>query len=110
MLDTQYRVRGLDILAFPCNQFFWREYGTSEEIIRYTQKRGVNFKVFEMVRVNGSRTCELYKFLRKKSQLDRTKIGLNFGKFLVDREGNVFNYYGPLTNPLEIVEDIEKLL
>ena len=110
MLDTQYRSRGLEILAFPCNQFFWREYGTAAEIISYTQKRGVNFKIFEMINVNGKRTCELYRFLRKTSQLDSKQIGLNFGKFLVDRNGNVFKYYGPLTNPLEFVDDIEKLL
>jgi len=110
MMDAQYRTKGLEILAFPCNQFFWREYGTAQEIIDYTQRRGVMFKIFQMVNVNGRRACELYKYLRKHSQLDSTQIGLNFGKFLVDRNGNVVRYFGPLTNPFDIVQDIEKLL
>lgn len=107
MLDTQYRSRGLEILAFPCNQFFWREYSERESIKNYLIKRGVNFHIFEKVEVNGRNSCELYKYLRKNSILNSRKIGMNFCKFLVDRNGEVFGYYGMLTNPVQLINDIE---
>ena len=110
LLDKQYRSRGLVVMAFPCNQFYSREFDTAQQIKDYLSKAGVTFKIFEKIDVNGDTACDLYKFLRKYSQLDSTQIGLNFGKFLIDRQGNVFKYYGPLTNPVEIVSDIEKIL
>jgi glutathione peroxidase len=109
-LDAQYRSKGLVILGFPCNQFFWREYGSSREIKEYITKKGILFRMFDKVDVNGSNTCDLYKYLRKNSELKSTKIGLNFGKFLVDKNGLVYRYYGPLTKPMEFLDDIKKLL
>lgn len=110
MLHNQYRGKGFEVLAFPCNQFFWREFKTPEQIIRYTQRLNINFTVFEKINVNGNNTCELFKYLRKFSQLKGTKIGLNYGKFLIDRNGKVFKYYKPLVDPLSIVQDIDGLL
>ena len=60
--------------------------------------------------VNGRYSCDLYKFLRKNSELDSTQIGLNFGKFLVNREGKVIRYYGPLSSPVDFIDEIESLL
>ena len=97
-------------MGFPWNQIYSRELDTAQQIKDHVAKAGVTFKIFEKINVNGKNACDLYKFLRKYSQLDSTQIGLNFGKFLIDRQGNVFKYYGPLTNPVEIVSDIEKIL
>lgn len=110
ILYNQYRDKGLEVLAFPCNQFFWREFKTPEQIIRYIRRLNISFTIFEKINVNGKNACELFKFLRKNSQLKGTKIGLNYGKFLVDRNGKVFKYYKPLVDPFDMVEDIRSLL
>ncbi len=38
------------------------------------------------------------------------QIPWNFAKFLVNHEGKVVGFYGPKTNPQEMLPDIEKLL
>ena len=40
-LNQAYGARGLQILAFPCNQFLKQESGTSEEILAGARGRGV---------------------------------------------------------------------
>lgn len=42
--------KGLEILAFPCNQFGEQEPGSNEEIQIFTQNFGVNFPVFGKVK------------------------------------------------------------
>lgn len=37
-------------------------------------------------------------------------MGWNYGKFLLDREGRVYGYYGPRTSPEDLEADIKKLL
>ena len=46
--------------------------------------------MFEKVKVKGNDAHDLFKFLRKHSNLDGGNIGWNFGKFLVRRDGEVF--------------------
>lgn len=110
MLDNQYREKGLEILAFPCSQFFGREFSNSEEIIKYIENRGIKFRVFEKSEVNGDHSCEIYKYLRKMSKLNSKHLQVNFAKFLLNREGQVVSYHGVLTHPLELINEIEALL
>ncbi|CAG0891392.1 unnamed protein product [Darwinula stevensoni] len=57
---------GLRILAFPCNQFGGQEPGTNAEIKEFAAKYGVEFDMFEKIKVNGDDAHELWKFLKKK--------------------------------------------
>jgi glutathione peroxidase len=41
--------KGLEILAFPCNQFGEQEPGTPDEIKMFTQNLGINFPMFSKV-------------------------------------------------------------
>jgi len=44
----QYKDKGFEILAFPCNQFGEQEPGTNEEIKNFcSSKYDVNFKLFD---------------------------------------------------------------
>ncbi len=53
LYDT-YQSQGLDILAFPCNQFAQQEPGGVEEIELVCRINwGVTFPVFQKIRVNG---------------------------------------------------------
>ena len=109
-LHGKYMAKGLVILGFPCNQFMGQESGECPMILDFAHGYGVEFQLFDKVEVNGPNACELFKFLRANSRLKGSKIGWNFGKFLISREGNVHNYYGPRTNPAELIPDIERLL
>jgi glutathione peroxidase len=102
--------KGLEILAFPCNQFMRQEPGTDEQIEAFARGFGAKFRIFSKVKVNGKEASDLYKYLRLNSNLKGETIGWNFGKFLVDRNGVIIKYYGTRTNPLEIEPDIIKLL
>ncbi|CAG9332872.1 unnamed protein product [Blepharisma stoltei] len=110
-LYSRYAEKALCILGFPCNQFFWQESGSHEEIKDHVRNfLNAKFDLFSKVEVNGKKACEMYKFLRQKSKLKGKRIGWNFGKFLIDKEGNIVNYYGPRTNPLSFEQDIVALL
>jgi glutathione peroxidase len=60
--------------------------------------------------VNGKHANDVFKFLRLNSRLRGKKICWNFGKFLVDRQGNVVEYYGFSRFPLEMTRNIESSL
>jgi glutathione peroxidase len=109
-IDNQYRAQGLEILAFPCNQFLRQEPGTDEQIEKFVREKGANFKVFSKINVNGKSASDLFKFLRLHSNLDGGKIGWNFGKFVVNRDASAIEYYGPRKDPIEIVEQFRKFL
>ena len=52
----QYKDKGFEILAFPCNQFGEQEPGTNEEIKNFcSSKFDVSFKLFDKIDVNGNR-------------------------------------------------------
>ena len=64
-LHKEYRDRGFQILAFPCNQFLKQEPGNAEDIKSYAiGKHGAEFPIFEKTQVNGDNTCDVYKYLR----------------------------------------------
>ena len=59
-LYEKYHDKGLEILAFPCNQFGEQEPGTDEEIDIFTRNYGVNFPVFSKVSTIKCLCCLLY--------------------------------------------------
>jgi glutathione peroxidase len=109
----EYKDKGLEILAFPCNQFGNQEPGSNEEIYNFcSTKYNVTFPLFSKIDVNGSNAHELYIYLKEKAPgiLGTEAIKWNFTKFLVDRDGNVIKRYAPQDNPKKIIEDIKKYL
>jgi len=65
-LHEKYHSQGLEILAFPCNQFGSQEPGTPEEIRAFVDKYGVKFQMFEKIDVNGPTSHPLFVFLKNK--------------------------------------------
>ncbi|XP_042428891.1 probable glutathione peroxidase 2 isoform X3 [Zingiber officinale] len=100
----KYKDEGLEILAFPCNQFGSQEPGTNEEIKETVCTRfKAEFPIFDKVEVNGKNAAPLYKFLKsKKGGFLGNRIKWNFTKFLVDKDGTVVERYLPITSPLKI--------
>lgn len=112
-LYEEFREQGLEILAFPSNQFMNQEPLSDEEIADFCQLNyGVSFPVFKKVDVNGKDAHPLFKFLKKEAPglLGSQSIKWNFTKFLVGRDGSPVKRYAPSTKPEEIKSDIEKYL
>ena len=116
-LHEKYRDQGLEILAFPCNQFMWQEHRCELEIKTFvTKKFGASFKLFAKIQVNGPNCHPLFKYLRAGSILYDPKkktfqeIPWNFAKFLVNSEGKVLKMYEPPVKPEVIEKELESLL
>ena len=103
-LHAEFKEHGLEIFAFPCNQFGQSEKGTPQEINDFAKGLGVEFPIFQKMDVNGGLCHPVYNFVRSNSELFDRKSKLtgeipgNFSKFLIDRHGHVVRYYG--TKPI----------
>lgn len=105
--------QGLEILAFPCNNFGNQEPGSNEVIKTFAEARGAKYPVFGKLQCdNGDSTHPLYQFLKGSLPNGLLGNGLkwNFAKFLCDKDGVPLKRYFPVSSPLSIVPDIEELL
>ena len=111
-LHQEYAEQGLEILAFPCNQFGNQEPGDAEEIKNFCSLNyDVSFPLMAKIDVNGDAADPLWKHLKsEKSGLLGSRIKWNFTKFLVDRDGNVVARHGPAVKPEQLKSEIEDLL
>ncbi|MEK9543253.1 MAG: glutathione peroxidase, partial [Luminiphilus sp.] len=112
-LQAQFKDRGFEVLAFPCNQFGAQEPGSEEEIVEFcTTRFSATFPIFAKIDVNGADAHPLYSWLKSEAKgvLGTERIKWNFTKFLIDGEGKVFKRYGSQTKPAAIAKDIESLL
>ena len=67
-LYDRYKDKGLEILAFPCNQFGAQEKGTNEEIKDFCDtKYNVSFRLFDKIDVNGENASPLFVKLAEKA-------------------------------------------
>jgi len=101
-LHEKHSARGLAILGFPCNQFLGQEPGSAEEIQSFCRTNyGVTFDLFAKVDVKGENACALYRLLTSLDTQPKGagKIGWNFEKFVIDRNGMVVARFGSSTQP-----------
>lgn len=135
-LYEKYKNQGLEIVGFPCNQFDGQEPGSNDEVKTFCEVNyGVTFKIFEKIDVNGVDAHPIFKYLVAQAPFegfDKTTpmgkilysvisekypenlvgdaIKWNFTKFLISRDGQYIRRYEPTTDPLDMEEDIKKLL
>ena len=113
-LHKEYSARGLQVLGFPCNQFMGQEPGTDAEIQDFCRTNyGVEFPVLSKVEVNGTNMSPVYRSLTQDSpETFQGKIGWNFEKFLVNKEGNVVGRFNSRIQPKDkrLVDAIESVL
>ena len=111
-LYRDYHDQGLEILAFPCNQFGKQEPGDAAEIANFcTLNYDVTFPLLAKIDVNGDDADPLWDYLKsEQSGLLGSRIKWNFTKFLVDRNGKVVARHGPATKPEQLRDEIEQLL
>ena len=110
-LYDKYQAQGFEILDFPCNQFFKQAPGSVADIHQTClMKWQIKFPQFDKIDVNGKNEHPLYKYLKDNCPVDTgKKIKWNFTKFLVDREGNIINRFGPSAKPSSFEEEIKKV-
>ena len=112
-LYQKHQSQGLEVLAFPCNQFKQQEKGDNEAIKQFCDLRfNIKFPLFSKVDVNGDNAHPLFNYLKTQAPgiLGSKGIKWNFTKFLVNREGEVVKRYAPSTKPEAIEADIKELL
>jgi len=112
-LYKKYKDKDFVILAFPCNDFGSQEPGNIKEIKEFCSLTyGVEFPLFNKIKVLGDDKEELYKVLTTSSNVESGDIKWNFEKFLIDKEGNVVERFRSSVKPEseEIVSAIENLL
>ena len=112
-LYEEYKDKNFMVLGFPSNEFLSQEPASNADILEFCRLTyGVKFDMFSKIEVNGKDTDPLYTYLKEYATgfLGTTMIKWNFTKFLVDQNGKVLNRYSPSTKPVEMKEDIERLL
>lgn len=61
----QHKDAGLEILAFPCNNFGAQEPGTNAEVLKFAEGKGATFPILGKLECeNGDSTHALYKYLK----------------------------------------------
>lgn len=112
-LYRDYRDRGFEVLAFPCNQFGAQEPGDAAEIANFCSLTyDVSFPVFAKIDVNGSGADPLWDWLKREKTglMGLGSIKWNFTKFLIDRNGKVVSRHAPTVRPELLRSEIEALL
>jgi glutathione peroxidase len=111
---TKYKDRGLEVVAFPSNDFGGQEPGGSEEIRTFVDREySVEFPMFDKVHAKGPDISPVYKTLAQESGDGiRGEVKWNFTKFLVDPEGKVVARFEPPVRPNDpqVLAEIERVL
>jgi len=114
-LYQEYKNKGLEVLAFPSNDFMGQEPLDEEDILEFCKENyRVSFPIMEKTKVAGRNASELFKFLANRSRNGRISCRpkWNFHKYLINRDGQVVNYFYSFTSPAsdKLKQAIEELL
>ena len=112
-LYEKYKDKGFVIIGVPSNDFGSQEPGTAEEIKSFcTENYGVTFPLMAKVHVRGKEKCPLYAALTGEGAAFPGDVKWNFGKFLIDRHGQVIKRFEPSVKPQtpEVIQAIEAAL
>ncbi len=113
-LYAKYKDRGLEVLAFPSNDFGGQEPGSADEIRTFVDsKYSVEFEMFDKVVIKGSDKAPLYQALTEQTPDGiKGEVKWNFTKFLVDPQGHVVARFESPTSPTDpqVIAAVEKVL
>jgi glutathione peroxidase len=113
-LYERYKGRGLEVLAFPSNDFGDQESGDAKAIATFcTSEFHVTFPLFAKVHARGEGIAPLYRSLSEATPDGiNGPVKWNFTKFLIDPTGRVVARFEPMVEPLDerLLSEIEKVL
>lgn len=93
----------LQVIGLPCNQFGGQEPDDSKTITEFCEiNYGVSFLITEKIKVKGKEQHPLYSWLTQKvnNGVSNSSVKWNFQKYLIDKDGNLVDYFFSSTNPL----------
>ena len=108
-LYETYKDRGLVVLGFPSNDFGDLELRSEKRIQKFCRDYGVHFPMFSKTHASKRNADPLYRALGEAA----TRYpSWNFHKYLLDREGQLFEDFISWTIPNDkrVVKAIEALL
>jgi glutathione peroxidase len=116
-MREELKEKGLEVLAFPCNQFEKAEEGSNADIKKFVQENfDAKFPLFEKSLVNTEDLHPVYAYLRENSSLYDAKsdevrtIEDNFSIFVVNSEGKVVKFFTPSEDLTPVRNFVEKML
>lgn len=102
-LYDRYQSKGLEILAFPSNDFAGQEPRGNDEIASYCELEfRSRFPFASKVHVKkGPDQHAVYQWLSNKKLNGKSPFApfWNFQKYLISRDGCLLNYFLPITRP-----------
>ncbi len=114
-IRDEFEASGFEVLGFPSNDFGKQEPLDGNAISEFCEVNyGVNFPVFDKVMVRGKAAHPLFNFLADKKlngNLNSTPRW-NFHKYLINRRGEVVEYFYPFTKPnsSKVKKKIQRLI
>jgi len=114
-LRKEFEDYDFEILAFPSNDFGNQEPLEGAEITKFCEANfQAKFNIFDKIPVKGANAHPLYKYLSNKKLNGRVGSSprWNFHKYLVNRDGEVVDYFYSFTKPnsIKIKRRIQTLL
>lgn len=113
-LREELKSQDFEVLAFPSNDFGRQEPLEGAGIQEFCELNyGVEFPVFEKTMVRGAHAHPLFKFLGDKKLNGHVSSTprWNFHKYLINKQGEVVDYFFPFTKPLstKVKKKIQRL-
>ena len=112
-LYRRHKDQGFAVLGFPCDQFLHQEPGNEADIQGFCSRTS-RCHLSHVRQGEGQRPADSSSLSisekRKRGLLGTKGIKWNFGKFLVDRTGNVVRRYSMFAKPESIERDVAALL
>ena len=94
----------LVIVGFPCNNFGQQAPGTGKEISAFcTNTYHITFPMAAKVNVKGTDTAPIYQWLESQATAKGLSPAIpqwNFGKYLLDENGQLVAVFPSKTNPM----------
>jgi glutathione peroxidase len=114
-LRAAFKDQGFEVIAFPSNDFGRQEPLDGIAISDFCKVNyGVEFPISEKIMVRGHLAHPLYHFLSdiKLNGNIKSTPRWNFHKYLINKEGEVVDYFFPFTKPLssKVKKKIQRLL
>lgn len=114
-LSDEFGEQGLAVLGFPSNEFGEQEPLDGSAIHEFCEVNfGVKFPMFQKVNVRGKDAHPLFQFLSSKKLNGNFSSSprWNFHKYLINRKGEVTDYFFPFTKPSssKVKKKIQQLL
>jgi glutathione peroxidase len=98
-LYNEYEHKGLVIIAIPSNDFGNQEPKSNKDVVTFCQTNFfITFPIASKIHVKGKDSDVFFQMTRSKFG-SQSGPHWNFFKYIIDKDGNLVEWYSSLTNP-----------